>query len=341
MKFIKYTIVLFLLFFIFWQYSYNKSIKMGIDPNGQDVVFVIEKGQGLQTIAKNLKKQKIIDSEFFFSWYVKKSDQQSKLQAGQYNLNPKMPIIEIVKNISSGNVVKQEREIKLIEGWTTKKMDEYFFQNGFLKEREFYQYANQELEKTLDKITNLNFVHDLPPEKGLEGFFFPDTYLIFQNTTVEDIAYKMLKNFNDKLTVEMRSDIKKQNKTLYEIVTMASILEEEVKSYDDKRMVSGIFWNRIGDNKALESCASLAYILGVNKKQYTYEDTRIDSLYNTYLNPGLPPGPISNPGLDSIKAAIYPIENDYYYFLSRFDNGETVFSKTYDEHLRNKDKYLK
>ncbi|MDP2736501.1 MAG: endolytic transglycosylase MltG, partial [bacterium] len=136
-------------------------------------------------------------------------------------------------------------------------------------------------------------------------------------------------------------EIKKQNKTIFEIVTMASIIEKEVRSTDDMKIVSGIFWNRIKNGQGLESCATLAYILGVNKPQYSVEDTKIDSPYNTYKYRGLPPGPIANPGFNAINAAVYPENTNYNYFLSDPETGKTIFSKILDEHNANKYKYLK
>jgi UPF0755 protein len=185
-----------------------------------------------------------------------------------------------------------------------------------------------------------DFLKDAPADADLEGFLFPDTYRVFKNATAEDIVQKLLDNFNDKLTLDLRTDIAKQGKSIFDVITMASIIEKEVKSPEDMKIVSGIFWQRTGDSYPLESCATLAYILGVNKKQYTYEDTKINSPYNTYQNAGLPPGPICNPGLAAIQAAIYPQTTDYHYFLTRPDTGATIFSKTYQEHLRNKAKYL-
>jgi UPF0755 protein len=122
---------------------------------------------------------------------------------------------------------------------------------------------------------------------------------------------------------------------------MASIIEKEVRSTSDMKIVSGIFWNRIKNGQALQSCATLAYVLGVNKAQYSLEDTKVDSLYNTYKYRGLPPGPIANPGLDAITAAIYPESTNYNYFLSDPATGKTIYSKTLDEHNANKYKYLK
>ena len=139
----------------------------------------------------------------------------------------------------------------------------------------------------------------------------------------------------------MRAEIAWQKKTIYEIVTMASIIEKEVRSRADMKIVSGIFWDRIKNGQGLESCATLAYILGVNKPQYTLEDTKIDSPYNTYKYRGLPPGPIANPGLNAIQAAIYPEFTANNYFLSDPATGQTIYSQTLEEHNLNKYKYLK
>ena len=149
----------------------------------------------------------------------------------------------------------------------------------------------------------------------------------------------MLNDFGLKIDAGMRESIQKQGKTLREAIIMASVIEMEVKSEEDRKIVSGIFWNRIEKGMPLQSCATLAFVLGENKKQYTYEDTQIKSPYNTYLNAGLPPGPIGNPGLASIEAAANPKDTDYFYFLSDPKTGKTVFSKTAEEHNANKDRY--
>ncbi|MDO8261489.1 MAG: endolytic transglycosylase MltG, partial [Candidatus Magasanikbacteria bacterium] len=200
---------------------------------------------------------------------------------------------------------------------------------------------NKSLAKPTDYSADYAFLADKPSYRGLEGFLFPDTYRIFVDATADEVIRKMLNNFDAKLTPEMRAEIEKQGKTVYEIVTMASIVQKEVRNEKDMKIVSGIFWNRIKNGQALESCATLAYVLGENKKQYTYEDTRVESPYNCYINRGLPPGPIANPGIKAIEAAIYPEDTNYNYFLSSFETGETIYSRTFEEHVRNKEKYLR
>ena len=137
----------------------------------------------------------------------------------------------------------------------------------------------------------------------------------------------------------MRDDIQNQGESIFEVVTMASVLEKEVRTAEDMKIASGIFWDRIGVGMPLQSCATIAYVLGTEKKQYSIADTQTPSPYNTYLNKGLPPGPIDNPGMNSILAAIYPTKTEYNYFLTDPATGRTIFSKTLEEHAANKAKY--
>lgn len=350
MKILKFSILLIIVIVAVSYFSYKGAIDKPFKGSGENVVFTVESGDTVQTISRNLMKAGLIDSDFYFRIFAKQSGKQSKLQAGEYNLSPTMSISEIVEILARGKAVSDERTIKLIEGWNSKEISQYFETEGMFQSEELlelvgyprvdYKYE-KDMPKPFDYSDDFEFLRDKPDNYGLEGYLFPDTYRIFSNATLDDIVRKMLANLDKKLTQEMRDDIKAQGKTVYEIMTMASIIQKEVRSEDDMKMVSGIFWNRIEIGKPLESCATLAYILGVNKAQYTYEDTEIDSPYNAYKNYGLPPGPIANPGIEAIKAAIYPTESDYLFFLSSSDDGKTIFSKTYDEHLRNKAKYLK
>ncbi|HNW55866.1 MAG TPA: endolytic transglycosylase MltG [bacterium] len=230
-----------------------------------------------------------------------------------------------------------DRSVTVIEGWNNQQIAEKLAtsQIGFTA-KEFLKTANSPEQDQ----AKYQFLADRPDDAGLEGYLFPDTYRFRASSTPEETIEKMLNNLDSKLTPKMRQDIHNQGKTVYQIITMASLIEKEVRSTKDMKMVSGIFWNRIANGQRLESCATLAYILGENKPQYSYEETRIDSPYNTYINYGLPVGPISNPGIKAIEAAIYPTNNDYNFFLTRPDTGETIFSRTFEEHKANKAKYL-
>jgi len=313
MKKITLLILIFLtlgIFFI-WQ-----GIYLPKDLFGEEKFFLVEKGQGLFQIAEDLEKEGLIKNAFYFKTYVLLKNQARSLQAGEYLLSPSMRISEITQKIISGDIVKEE--ITIIEGWNLKDIGFYFENRGMFQAEELYD-----------------------ERADLEGYFFPDTYQTRRGATLEEIIKMVTGNFNKKLTKELREEIERQGKTISEIVTMASIIEKEVQTLEDKEIVSGIFWKRIKEKKPLQSCATIAYIKGVNQWRYSFEDTRIESPYNTYLNLGLPIGPISNPGLDSIKAAIFPKKTDYNYFLNDPETGKTIFSKTLEEHNIAKAKYLK
>ena len=269
----------------------------------ENKLFSIEKGQNLFQIAENLEKEGLIKNKFLFDFYIITKGMSRKLQAGEYYLNPSMSIVGITKKIISGEVAR--REVTIPEGFTIKQIEERL---------------NLKLSET-----------------DLEGFLFPDTYQFSYGVGAEEVVRKMLDNFDKKLTPDLRKEIAVQGKTIFEIVTMASLLEKEVKAKEEKEIVSGIFWKRIKGGRTLDSCATIAYILGGGN--WTFEEMRkeiakgkkIDSPYNTYKYLGLPVGPICNPGFESILAAVYPKDSEYWYYFST-PEGETIFSKILEEH---------
>lgn len=324
-------------------FSYIKFINSPVGKSGS-FSFVVEKGQGISTIVENLGEQGVIKSENFLKFYIKRSKDEIIFREGFYNLNYNMTPKEIVEELTRGAGLRPEKQVTFIEGWNLKDYAKAIESSGLSTSDDFLELSGEPMTRSsrfYDFSKDFSFLEDKPEDANLEGYLFPDTYRFFEDDNEKDIVVKMLRNFDQKLSQEMREEIENQGKTIYEIVTMASIIQKEVRSEEDMKMVSGLFWNRIENGQALESCATLAYILGINKAIYSRDDTRVNSPYNTYMNRDLPPGPIANPGLSAIEAAIYPIENEYNYFLSRPDTGETVFSKTYEEHLSNKNKYLK
>jgi len=277
----------------------------------ENKLFSVERGQSLFQIAENLEKEGLIKNKFLFDFYVITKGMSRKLQAGEYYLSPSMNIVGITKKIISGEVAK--REVTIPEGFTIKQIEERL---------------------------NLKL-----PGADLEGFLFPDTYQFSYGVSAEEVVRKMSDNFDKKLA-PYRNEISGAGLTLFEAITMASLLEKEVKTKEEKEIVSGIFWKRIKEGIPLDSCATIAYILGGGN--WTFEEMRkeiakgkeIDSPYNTYKYLGLPAGPICNPGLESIMAAVYPKDSEYWYCLST-PEGETVFSKTLEEHNIAQAKYLK
>jgi UPF0755 protein len=346
MKKILFFVLLVVVFSFFY---YNHQIDTPVSDVLEEKSFRVESGQGVSQIGENLLAADLIKSKFFFKLYIWKNDLGSKLKAGEYMISSDQSIRQIVDVLITGKNFGEERSIKITEGWNSRDIAQYFEREGMYQSEEWLELVGyprvdyrreKDLPEPVDYSQEYSFLDDKPDYRGLEGYLFPDTYRIFKGSSPSEVLEKMLDNFDSKLTEEMRLEIERQGKTIYEIVTMASIVEKEVRSEADMKIVAGIFWDRIKYGQPLQSCATLAYILGVNKKQYSLEDTKTDSLYNTYQNKGLPPGPIANPGLRALEATIYPEYTDYNYFLSSSD-GETIYSVTYDEHLRNKAIYLR
>ena len=297
--------------------------------------FVIQSGESVQRIADNLQDKNLISKADFLKFYVWKEKLAGKLQAGDYEVSSSMAIPEIVNLFIGGKIKSDEIKITIPEGFLNKEIDERLTSNNLIKKGEFIDF---------DKNNNLDllkyeFLKDKPENTGLQGYYFPDTYIYYKDSTIEGVVKKMLDNFDKKLSQNLREEIKNQNKSVFKIIILASIVEKEAGFAGDMGKVASVFQNRLDIGKALESDATINYITESGRPQSTYDDLRIDSPYNTYKYPGLPPAPICNPGIEAIKAAIYPEKTDYFYFLTKKDR-ETVFSKTYDEHLRNKNKYL-
>jgi len=253
-------------------------------------------------------------------------------------------------------ILKPEETIQIIEGWSSHDIASYLEEKGLYKKEEFFKVAglpridyrkNSQATEPYDFSKEFSFLDDKPKYYGLEGYLFPDTYRVYASSTVSEIIEKMLVNFDKKLTPKMRADIKSQGKTIYEIITLASIVEKEApidyqaNNDRDARIIAGIFLNRLKIGQGLQSDATLSYIYGDNKPVHSGAELDISSPYNTYKYKGMPPGPICNPGILAIEAAIYPIATDYNYFLTPKGKEEVIYARTYEEHLQNKYKYLK
>ncbi|MDD5397209.1 MAG: endolytic transglycosylase MltG [Candidatus Moranbacteria bacterium] len=296
---------------------------------------LVEKGDNALVVGERLAKGRVISGKYYLAYYLWKNNQLHSLVAGVYVFVPGMKIPEIARIITGGEVASTSIPITFPEGWTVKQMAARLSANGFDGD-EFLSLANSPSQQLKDRY---KFLAEIPAGKSLEGYLFPDTYYFAKDATAQDVIEKMLKNFSLKMDDALLTEISKQKKTLYEILTMASIVEGEVKTDEDRKIVAGLFWNRISAGMALGSDATLEYVLGTNDKQHSIAQTKIDSPYNTYLYKGLPPGPVSNPGLSAITAAIYPTNTQYNYFLSDPKTGKTIFAKTFAEHVANKAKY--
>lgn len=289
--------------------------------------FEIFEGQGVREIVADLKENGFVRNEYIIYTYLKFKKYDTKLKAGTYLLDTKNSPVETIDIIVSGDTAIMK--ITILEGWDKVDIANYLEDKGVVTRDDFYA--------SLTKAWDYDFTKSLA---DLEGYLYPDTYYIPYKATSDEIVKTMLDNFDSKLAEEMRAEIINTSKSIYEIVTMASVVEKEVFGEEDRRIVAGIFWNRILEGMPLQSDATINFITESDNPQPTYFETREESPYNTYLNKGLPLGPICSPSIESIKAAIFYEDTEYRYYLNRQDTGETIFSRTYEEHLINKRKYL-
>lgn len=295
--------------------------------------FVIREGQGVNQISAELYDANLIKNKFVFeTWlWIKKSE--DNIIAGVYQI-PKDISIRHLANLFIVGPGDSQYAVTILEGWTRGLMNDTLAK-AELDPEQFMALS----ARASDFKDTYDFLSDAPAGASLEGYIFPDTYFVDQSTSEEDFIIKTLNNFDRKLTPAIREELNQQGKTIFEVITLASIVEREVPKLSDKKMVADVFLKRLHAGIGLQSDATVNYVTGKGLAQPSLEDLQIDSPYNTYKYKGLPPGPISNPGIDSIVAVVYPTANDYYYFLTTVD-GEVIYSRTYDEHLVNKAKYL-
>lgn len=325
---IVYIILVFLIIILVSLIIFWWQIRTPLNPTGETKIFKVSKGDSAKVIAENLKDTGLIKNPFLFRLYIFLALSQYSLKPGEYELSSKMPIRDIGDTLVLGGV--NEVIITIPEGFSLKQVEDRLVGAGLAKRDELMNYK---FSKDVPPILS-----DKPKSVSLEGYLFPDTYRFFKDATLSDVISKMIDNLSNKLTPDLKTAIKNSSYSTYEILTMASLIEKEIPKDSDRSIVAGILWKRLKAGVPLQVDATLVYITGHNE---LYEaDRKINSPYNTYLYRGLPKGPIANPGLSTIKAAIFPETSPYWYYLSTKDNT-TIFSKTLEEHLRNKAIYLK
>lgn len=278
-------------------------------------VFTVNSGESLQSITNSLYNAHIIKSPFFFRTAVIMQGGEKRVIAGDYLLDQKVGPVDLAYRLVNGKFHLEARRITIPEGWNIFVMSDYFGKN----------------------LINFDKKQFLKLAKNKEGYLFPDTYFVSPTTKPEALISIMNENFNNKIVSVSR--IATSTHKLKEIITMASILENEARTTESRRIIAGILWKRLSLGMPLQVDSTFLYINGKGTFELTASDLKIDSPYNTYLYKGFPPGPIGNPGLDAITSAINPITTKYLYFLSD-KSGMMHYAKTFEEHKRNRELYL-
>lgn len=309
------AIVVFVLVFVVWLF-YRTACPIPSDFP-KDSLFVIKDGMTLQSVAKQLQDKHYICSSFWFSNIVIFFSTDRGIKAGDYYFENKEGLFSIAGRLTSSDFKIPIRKITIPEGFNNKEIA------NLLKDR-------------LPKFDSRMFI--VKAEK-LEGYLFPDTYSFPENATEDDVIKTMNSTFGEKIK-SLDENIRKFGRPLKDVIIMASLVEEEVRTYATRQKVAGILWKRLSLGMPLQVDAVFHYIYNKDMRYVSLDDLKIDSPYNTYLYKGLPPGPIGNPGLDAIKATVNPVKTSYLYYLTD-DDGNMHYARTFAEHVVNKERYLK
>ncbi|MEK7648917.1 MAG: endolytic transglycosylase MltG [Patescibacteria group bacterium] len=308
------------------------TILSPLSSSVQEKKIIIESGDTVEIIAAKLYDSGLIRNPSVMITVSKLLFPSYSYKAGEYDIPSNEPLFSLMKKLAIG-VPKRELSITIPEGWSIDDIGSALDKQGVFSKDDFLRSSKK------DWSAYFPFLIGTAQQRTIEGFLFPDTYRIFVDSTPDDVIRKMLTNFNTKVYVKFGEKADEKGWALYDRVILASIVEREVRTDVDRARVADIFMRRMELGMPLQADSTVNYITGKKSPQSSYNDIAIDSPYNTYRVKGLPPGPICNPGLSSLRAVLYPIRNEYLYFLTAPD-GRTVFSKTFQEHVKNKREYL-
>jgi UPF0755 protein len=310
---------------------YNQAVNDPMSSTSQKVAFHIDQGEGSDQIAHDLEAKGLIRNADVFLFYLRYQDKGAQLEAGDFTLDRDMNMLQIISTL--GNARVQQVSVTLTPGATMKLMAQGAAAAGLGT-------ADSYVAAASDVSWPYPFLQGRPPgaPKNLEGFLFPDTYQLDKGSTTRDLVKRQLDQFGQQLTPALQGQIGqpaagRPAETLYNVITLASIVEREVTKEPDRSIICGIFYNRLAIHMALQDDITVLYGLNRQSGALTDQDKATDTPYNTYLHPGLPVGPISNPGMDSINACINPQKSSYYFFFAD-SRGTTRYAATYAEHLR-------
>ncbi len=308
-----------------------------------EVIFVVEPGQSTAEISQNLADAGLIRSPWLFQRYARASGMDQQLKAGRYTLRSDMTMDEILETLTQAPKVR-EVTVTIPEGLRLEEITELLADQGVVSADEF--------RAALQEPYPYDFLADRPAGATLEGYLFPDTYRIPETYTATQIVDLLLQTFDRRFDQELRRKAQEQGLSIYQVVTLASIVEREVVVDAERPIVADVYLNRLESGMPLDADPTVQYGLGYNERQGTwwpvlyFDELGIERLadldhpYNTYRHPGLPPGPICSPGLGSLKGVVEPAETDYYFFVAKGDGtGEHAFARTLEEHNANVARY--
>lgn len=320
-------------------YRYVKQALQPLDSSSNKRIEVqIPVGSNNKQIGAILESKKVIKSGFVFDYYVK-TNKFGNFKAGYYSLSPSMTLAQISKSLQKGGSSEPLDSGKVLvkEGVTVDEIGDEIQKTTKFSKKDFLALVNDKtfLNELKDKYPQLltSALEAKDVRYRLEGYLYPATYSVQKNTTLKQLVEQMVAKTNEMMS-PYYSKISEKNYTVQQVLTLASLVEREGVTKDDRYKIAGVFENRLEKNMKIQSDISVLYALGKHKQNVTYKDLEVDSPYNLYQNEGMGPGPFNNPSIDSVKAVLDPVDKDkgYLYFIANMKTGKVYFSKTYEQH---------
>ena len=309
----------------FFAYSWvDRELHQPANPSSAKIRFVVPPGATFHTVADTLHRAGLIDSVTVFDLYARYKHLDRNIEAGAYQLSRNLNMVQILTALQTAT--PEEIFVTIPEGYTIKKTAARLDQGGLIKGSDY-------IAQAVAGQYNYDFLKDLPVGTPLEGFLFPDTYLIPHNGTAKQLVTLQLDAFNSHWNDTRKAQAVQRKLSALQIVTIASMIEREARFDDDRPLVASVIYNRLSAGWPLQVDATVLYAKGVWQSSVTKEDRMIQSPYNTYLHTGLPPGPIANPGIKAIDAALQPAQTGYFFYLSD-PQGHNHYARTNEEFAR-------
>lgn len=312
----------------------REALLTPVNSGGVTIPFEIEMGESVNSVSLRLERASLVHSAEAFRQYLIYAGLDTSLQAGKYEISPAWNSLEIAAKLQ--DATPAVITFVILPGWRAEEIAETLPTTGLSISPDAFLQAVRNPSSEWKAALGIT-------SGSLEGFLYPGEYRLLRETDLSDLIGTIIGTFNNHVTSEMRSGFEEQGLTLHEAVTLASIVQREAVVEDEGPMIASVFYNRLAAGMKLDSDPTVQYAIGFNQAQSTwwtnplsYADLETDSVYNTYRYAGLPPGPISNPGIAALQSVADPASSPYYYFRARCDGtGLHNFAETFEEHLQN------
>ncbi|MBD3280090.1 endolytic transglycosylase MltG [Candidatus Dojkabacteria bacterium] len=326
--------------YLYYDNWYNSALNYTLGDSNKTAEFTVDKGESPDSVGKRLEELGLIKEDLAFKWYLRQEGKTGEIQAGTFQIPENSTMEDIVAILGNAQNLSVTR-VTIVEGHKLAQIKSTL--SGAFSDKAGAVFSESEFDSMTKSPDSYTFKGNIqgfldtykPAGKSLEGFLYPDTYEFENTATTQQVIEKLIQQFINKV------DGLEKGTDFYDKLILASIVERESFTNEEKDEIASVFANRLEINMALESDATVNYATGKSNPRPTYQDLEIDSLYNTYKYPGLPPGPICSPRIEAIEAAINPADTNYYYFIHEQDgSGQVHFASTLSEHNANVSKYL-